>query len=241
MQIWPLEQIDQVGAEGSRISLCNISETIYWILTQSSKAGWKGRAWQCFPPEWSCWVFYSFCAFGNIEDASNTVLVFSFLCIALRQTHWVFLISKDLKGRKPELLGRGCPAPLPWSAQDVRHPESENSLHWSFPALKMPNLEYVRTEPMIWFAFWFWVWLGFGGFFATALAKYSLAAGKTSGTFYVQCFAVNTMEKWFTGPCLTSNFKSLQSWALYPMRWLGLLFQEIPNPKLMTKPGVNNI
>lgn len=46
----------------------------------------------------------------------------------------------------------------------------------------MPNLESVRTDGLV--CFWFW------GGVATALTKYSLAAGKTSGTFYVQCSAL---------------------------------------------------
>lgn len=126
------EQTDQVGAEGSRISLCNISETIYWIFTQSAKGRQKGRACQCFPPKWSCWVFYSW-AFCNTEDACDTVLGFPSLCISLRQTLWVFLISKGLKGRNPELLDRGCAALLPWSAQDVRKmpgKKRKSSLSW---------------------------------------------------------------------------------------------------------------
>ncbi|KAJ7422984.1 hypothetical protein BTVI_11517 [Pitangus sulphuratus] len=46
-----------------------------------------------------------------------------------RPTHKVFPVSKDLKGRNPELVDRGCPsAPLSSSAQDARHPRKEKEL-----------------------------------------------------------------------------------------------------------------
>lgn len=170
----------------------------------------KPPACHCFPRGWSCWVVFSLHTFENTEDAFvflGFVVVFLPRRVSLRLTRWVLLTSKHLKRRNPELVDGSSPsAPASRSAGDgyasfwKRKKTPSTGRGSDFPEMKMANLKSVEQN-------WY-----LGRVFATALTYHSLAAGKSSGTFYAECSALLHPRPWLMGRTLDQhNFKSLQS------------------------------